>query len=108
VSIAFSEFHPAIWHLVGLGSQKERLKKACALSMVRMRRNEVPSEVRHLFDALRLRLSESPEMTTAVLQHVIDSLNECQVTETIDEMLRIFVAVARYQPSGTAPSMRPA
>lgn len=106
MSQAFSEFGAAVWHLAGHGPQRERLKRACGLSMVRMRRNEVPNEVRHLFDALRLRLNDAPTLTSAVLHHVIDSLDEHDVSATIDDMLRIFATVARYQPCEAAPSMR--
>ncbi|WP_377705454.1 hypothetical protein [Pseudoduganella sp. UC29_71] len=105
MSQAFAEFSSAVWHLAGHGAQKDRLKRACALSLVRMRPNEVPTEVRHLFDDLRQRLRDAPTLTSVALQQNIERLDDHEASELIDGVLRIFATVARYQPPEPPPSM---
>ncbi|MYN10776.1 hypothetical protein [Pseudoduganella aquatica] len=105
MSHAFSEFSVAVWHLAGHGAQKDRLKRACTLSLVRMRPNEVPTEARHLFEGLRQRLHDAPTLTSIALQQNIDRLDDHVASEIIDDVLRIFSTVARYQPPEPPPSM---
>ncbi len=108
MSLAWTEFSTAVLHLSGPGSQRERLSQACVPSLVLLRRKEIPAEVRTMFDCWSARLSHgAPMLSGASLRQHIAAMNEYEVSVCIADMLAIYDAITRYQPTQEAELRTP-
>ncbi len=100
MSLAWTEFHSALTQLVEPGSQKQRLFGACS-NIVRLRRKELPAEVRASFDLLTARLHyPGPAASAAALHQSIDAMSDDEVSTSVADIMHIYDTVTRYMPAG--------
>jgi hypothetical protein len=99
MSYAWEKLLLAVQCLAKDGSQRDRLTAAMAGHLVCLRPKELPAEVRQKFAALIDDMCHGRvQEKSASVRRMIEGLDDHEVDRMSDSIIRIYDAVARYQP----------
>ncbi|MDB5823173.1 MAG: hypothetical protein JWR21_1877 [Herminiimonas sp.] len=96
MSVAWKQFHLAVYRLAGSEPQSERLANAVTMHLSRLTEKDVPSEIRPQFVEFLSRVRDlrtvPPDVATPQQE------NEPGIQENIRSIVSMYDALIRYQP----------
>lgn len=98
MSFAWRQLQSAIRVLAGTGDRRDRLHAALS-KLIKLKQRDLPSEVADDFNALVGGISRFPiRSVNQEIKSAVDVLTEEEVIEAINSVMRMYDAVAAYQP----------
>jgi hypothetical protein len=96
VSVAWKQFHLAVYRLAGPESQSQRLSNAVTMHLSRLTEKDVPSEIRRQFVEF---LSQVQEPRVLALEGG-SGRKDCEagIASDIRSIVSMYDALIRYQP----------
>jgi hypothetical protein len=96
VSVAWKQFHLAVYRLAGSESQSQRLSNAVTMHLSRLTEKDVPSEIRPQFVEFLNQVREQRILTAdAGTRHQADNST---IASNIRSIVSMYDALIRYQP----------
>jgi hypothetical protein len=98
MSFAWRQLQSAIRVLAGTGNRRDRLHAALS-KLIKLKQRDLPSEVAGDFNALVGGISRFPiRNVNQEIKSAVEVLTEEEVIEAINSVMRMYDAVAAYQP----------
>jgi DNA-directed RNA polymerase subunit N (RpoN/RPB10) len=106
MSYAWENLSQAMRTLASCGTQRERLLRAYTSYLTRLTSKDVPAEIREQLDRLTIEIRCCSIKEGHSLKHISDGVGDNEVEAMIDSVIRMYDAVARYQPLPAASRVR--
>ncbi|MDB5841822.1 MAG: hypothetical protein JWQ23_3774 [Herminiimonas sp.] len=99
MSYAWESFNLAMHTLASRESQRDRLLRAYKLNLMQLDQKDVPKEIRDEFSQLTRNIGRFPvQEGECIIKRTVESLEDNEIELMIDSIIRMYDAVARYQP----------
>jgi hypothetical protein len=98
MSYAWESFSQAMRALASNDTQRERLLRAYKMHLVQLTKKDIPAEIRDDFDRLVIEIRRCSVKDKGDLKGIAEHVGDHEVACMIDSVIRMYDAVARYQP----------